>query len=686
MKILRDRKYLFALLGLLLVFAACKGESPTAPNPSTGGGGSTPGGSTPTTGTVITLTVSNPSPIAGSTSTVSATVTVNGQPAPNGTAVEFATNFGTFTDTDAKQFTIRTTTSGVATATVSSSTAGTATVTATINNVTRSATINFRAQEVPPIPPSTAPTITAITPNFGNPAGGQFVTITGTNFRQPLKVLFDFGANTTPVEAQVTNATSTSITVLTPRTDLGTGQTKAATIVVITDLGSVNEQRATSSPFTFVSEQLTPSISAISPASGPITGGTRVTIFGDAFQAPVQVFFGSAEAQIIQVTFKQLIVITPTARDTSPNGGTTVTGPVNLRVINIASAKEASLANAFRYTPAMQITAITPTFGSANGGSEVTIDGTGFDDPVIVAVTVGTQSVQAQPLRVSGTQILARIGALPSPCSGAAGPITVTNVENGGTASSPVSFTYVAVPPTILSLVDNTPLDPLLPGQTATITVRDPGIGPLGNATIRFTVGGVTVVPSPSTITTGTGSQAFTITIPTNLTFPTVPCTTGGGTTGIQFGPGTFDIVFNNVTTVCTDRLVGVSIGPPATNPCIVAPPVASVGAAAPACPAGPSQAVGAGVAAGAISITVSNTAPAGAQALTVTASIQTNAAEFPAVNPSTQQTISPGSSQIFTVDFDPSATGQRTGVVRFTTNDPARPTVDVQVCGTGTP
>src|SRR5437763_6937209 len=239
MKMLRERKYLFALLGLLLVFAACKGESPTAPAPGGGGGGgTTPGGSTPETGTVITLTVSNPTPIAGSTSTVTATITQNGQPVPNGTAVEFATNFGTFTDTLAQQFTIRTTTSGVATVTVSSPTAGVATVTATINNVSRSATVTFRAPEITPIPPSTAPTISAVNPNFGLPSGGQQVTITGTNFRQPLKVLFDFGANTTPVEALIVNPTPTSITVITPRVDLGTGQTKAATIVVIPDSGS----------------------------------------------------------------------------------------------------------------------------------------------------------------------------------------------------------------------------------------------------------------------------------------------------------------------------------------------------------------------------------------------------------------------------------------------------------------
>jgi hypothetical protein len=39
MKVLRQRKYLFALLALLVVFAACKGESPTGHGDRDCGGG-----------------------------------------------------------------------------------------------------------------------------------------------------------------------------------------------------------------------------------------------------------------------------------------------------------------------------------------------------------------------------------------------------------------------------------------------------------------------------------------------------------------------------------------------------------------------------------------------------------------------------------------------------------------------
>ena len=88
MKVLRQRRYLFALLALLVVFGACKGESPTAPAPGgSAGGGTGPGGTTPPVGANVTLAVSNPTPLAGSTTTITATLTVNNNQAPNGTAV-----------------------------------------------------------------------------------------------------------------------------------------------------------------------------------------------------------------------------------------------------------------------------------------------------------------------------------------------------------------------------------------------------------------------------------------------------------------------------------------------------------------------------------------------------------------------------------------------------------------------
>lgn len=678
MKTFRQRKYLFALLALLVVFAGCKGESPTAPPPSNGGG-STPGGGTPATGTAITVSFSNASPVVGSPVTVSAAVTQNGASVPNGTAVELTTSLGTFSDTGTNT-TIRTTTNGVATAILNVTAPGTATVVATINNVARSNTVTFRAEQIPPTPTPTNPTITGVTPAFGKPSGGETVTINGTNFTQPVRVFFDFGNNTAPVEAFVLpGSTSTQLQVLSPRVDLGAGQTKPATIIVITQAGSATEQRATSQPFTFAAEQLTPVLAAVSPASGPINGGTRVTIFGEAFQAPVQVFFGSSEAQVINVQFNQIIVLSPPARDTSPNGGTTVTGPVEVRVINITSNKSNSLTNAFRYTPKAQITAISPSRGSAFGGTDVTIDGVGFDDPIVVTIA----GLPAQVLRVSGTQILARTSPTPIPCAPPSAQVTTTNVENGDPATGPI-FSYSAEKPIIVSISPN----PATAGGAVSVVVDRPGVGIDGTATIRFSIGGRVVPSAPSSISDPRGPTTFTLTIPSNLVFPDVSCTSGSQT-GTQKGPLTLDVTFLNVTTTCTDTATGgLTVNPPGPNTCQVTVPPQAVVNPATFCPPGtpfPSTAVGSSTS---NLLTVSNSAPAAnGQALTVSSITVTgaNAGDF-SVAPNSGINVAPGQSAPVTVTFAPTVAGPRTATVTLFTNDPAHPTIAVCVSGTGTP
>src|SRR5947209_5397664 len=148
MKQTTQRFTFLALIALTALFAGCKGESPTAPPPITGtsGNGSGTGGTQPPVGASIALTVSTASPFTGSTSTITATVTQNNAPVPNGTAVEFATTStnASFTDTaDNPTTLIRTTTNGVAKATVTSSTAGPVIVTVTVNNATKTGTPNF---------------------------------------------------------------------------------------------------------------------------------------------------------------------------------------------------------------------------------------------------------------------------------------------------------------------------------------------------------------------------------------------------------------------------------------------------------------------------------------------------------------------------------------------------------------
>jgi hypothetical protein len=686
----RRQTWVLVLLALLALFAGCKGESsPTAP-PVTGPG-SDPGngGVTPVTGAVVTLSVSTATPVVTSASIITATVTVDGKPAPNGTAVEFSTDIGSFClvvegcaepTTNPIRAALRTTTGGTSTIVLTSASAGTATVQAVVNNVSSKTTVRFTTAPVEPPKPNTDPAIVSVAPALGRPAGGETIVITGRNFTAPVRVLFTTAAGVTK-EGQVISASATEIRVLTPSFDVGTTQQLVTTVTVINNVGSATETRVTSAAATFTYQLtvLTPKITTASPASGPINGGTRVTLFGEGFQFPLQVFFGAQEAEVISATFNQVVVLSPSASSTSDVGSGPVVGPVSVRVVNIASGTTTTASALFRYTPKMQITGISPNTGSAIGGTDVRIDGSGFDDPLQVFFATG---VQADVIRVSGSQLLVRTRGLPSPCAGASGTVIVRNLENGDEATSPGAFTYIGVPAVITSVTSTA--TPVLPGSSLQVAVRNPGIGPLGSADIRLTVADQSVPASPNFITTGTGTQTFTTIVPANIDFPTVACT-AGGLAGTQLGPVAIPVVFQNVTTGCGDTLESaITVTPPGPNACVT-PPTASLTSPAQSCPAPnltPPSAASAGAVTHTATITIANL---GSSPLTLSAPAVTPTNATVLVSPNTAGSVAGGASASYTVTVDPTAAGPDGATINFTTNDPAHSTVSVVVCGSGT-
>ena len=668
---IKQRTFLIALVALLAVFAGCKGESPTSPTTTT----TTPGGGTPPpTGASVTLATSNATPLVDSSVTITATVKDNGQPVANGTAVQFLTTIGTFTEANATSV-IRTTTNGIATVTLTSSTAGAATVTAAVNNVT--ATTKFTFSVTPPVipPPDLTPHITSISPSVGRPQGGEILTINGDHFSSP-KVIFDFGGGKT-VEAFPVSSTSTQIQVLTPAVDLGTGQQKTATIVVLNNAGTPNEVRVTAATtFTFQSTVLTPKITTVSPASGPIDGGTRVTIFGEGFQAPLQVFFGSAEASLASgITFNQLTVIAPTASLTNPNGSGVVLGPVDIKVINIASATSVTAPAAFRYIQKIQITAAGPTVGPAEGGTRIEVDGSGFNDPL----TVSAAGVAASVISVSGTKVIAITSpVLLTACSDVTGPIAVTNIDNGDSANGP-PFTYHVNKTTIVGISPTS----VTAGGSLTITVAGQAAG-----TNKILLADQTAFVTNSVFNPVSNTTAITVTVPTNFTFPTQACMVGTpAVAGTNLGPLKVNVTVTNLSSTCSDTAnSAVSVSPLPPNTCVIPPPPTAAVTSSPNPPACFPATAATTTSPTTRVITISNVAPTGSQSLNVTSATTggTNSGDF-TVTPPSASSISPGGSASFTVSFTPAAAGARSGTVIFNTSDPSNPTITVAVCGTGT-
>jgi hypothetical protein len=174
----------------------------------------------------------------------------------------------------------------------------------------------------------------------------------------------------------------------------------------------------------------TPIVSSFSPAAGPFTGGTQVTILGSNFEAGAIVRFGSVAGTMVSVSPNRIVVKAPAQP----------IGTVSLTVLN-PSGKGLQLPSAFRYqTTAPTITSVSPVSGPAAGGTEVTVVGTGFESGVSVSVS----GVAGTVLSVAPTSLKVR---LPAHAPGAVG-LTVTNVDSQSAVKAN-AFTYVDSGPAI---------------------------------------------------------------------------------------------------------------------------------------------------------------------------------------------------------------------------------------------
>ena len=181
-----------------------------------------------------------------------------------------------------------------------------------------------------------------------------------------------------------------------------------------------------------------PTVTGISPTSGPAAGGTSVTITGTSFTGATAVNFGTTAATGVTV------VNDTTITAFSPAG----TGVVDVTVTTPAGTSTASAADQFTYlvAAAPTVTGISPTSGPAAGGTSVTITGTNFTGAS--AVNFGTTAATGVTV-VNDTTITAV-----SPAGTGVADVTVTTPSGTSTASTADQFTYLAAtaPPTVLSL------------------------------------------------------------------------------------------------------------------------------------------------------------------------------------------------------------------------------------------
>ena len=149
--------------------------------------------------------------------------------------------------------------------------------------------------------PETAPVITGLNPAYGPTSGGNTVAILGSDFTGATSVTFGGVAAT-----NVTVVSDAQLNVTAPA-----GTSGYATVTVTNPVGSASTSGSTQ--YLYADD---PVISAVSPSSGPNSGGTPVTITGTGFAGVTGVTFGVAPAtSFTVVSDSEITAVVPPGYD-----------------------------------------------------------------------------------------------------------------------------------------------------------------------------------------------------------------------------------------------------------------------------------------------------------------------------------------------------------------------------------
>ena len=320
-----------------------------------------------------------------------------------------------------------------------------------------------------------APVITGLNPSFGPQTGGNTVVISGSNFIMggfgPTSVLF--GGNAAPFIVINDNR----ITATAPS---GSGVQQ---VRIVHPVSGTSDFR-TEANYTYSSGPL---INSLTPAHGPSTGGSVVTITGTGFVPGAIVKFGDVVSFSVVISATQI-------QATSPPGAGIVNVSVNVNgTLSLPGAQ-----TQFSYD-GPTVTSIAPIAGPLAGGTQITIRGTNFTTTSVVTVGgVVTPAVFVDPTTLT-------TATPPSPTPTAA-HVRVTTGSGQSPEVAEDLFTYTNGP-----IVDSlNPNNGLTLGATIVVVTGKNFIAPLSvsfgpNVATSFNVNSATqiTVLSPPNGTAG---------------------------------------------------------------------------------------------------------------------------------------------------------------------------------------
>jgi hypothetical protein len=303
-----------------------------------------------------------------------------------------------------------------------------------------------------------------------------------------------FGANTVSTGNAAAGSGFTSRIVTSPDSDLAEDKTVMTTgsnsaTATLTSSGAWVMQMVA---FKAGASSPAPVVTTVNPGSGPITGGTGVTITGSNYVTGATVTFGgSAATNVVVVNSTQITATTPVH----------AAGAVTVVVTN-PDTQSGSLNNGFTYNGAPTVVSVSPNNGTTAGGTAVTIAGTGFVSGA--AVSFGGTAA-SNVVVVSATQITA---TTPAHAAGAV-TVMVTNPDTqSGSLANGYSYTSLTAP---------------------TVGSVSPGSGPIAGGT-GVTIGGTNFASGAVVTFGGTAASNVVVVSATQIT-ATTPAHAAGAVT-----------------------------------------------------------------------------------------------------------------------------------------------------------
>jgi hypothetical protein len=329
-------------------------------------------------------------------------------------------------------------------------------------------------------------TLSAASPGTGGVGGGTTVTLTGTGLGAATSVAF---GGVPAVSMSVVNATT--VTAVTPAHAAGT-----VDIVVMTPSASA----LLAGGFTYLPA---PVLTAASPGSGPVSGGATVILSGSGLAGATGVTFDGVPAASFTVNSATSITAVTPAH---------AAGAVDIAVTSPAGA--AQLAGGYTYVAPGALTSITPSAGTASGGTSVTLGGSGLTGTT--SVTFG--GVPAASFVVNSAASVTAVTPAHAP-----GAVDVVVTTPGGSATALNGYTYA----TATTLTGANPFSGTASGG-ASVTLT--GTGLTGATSVTF--GGV-----PATSVNVVSSTTLTAVTPAHpVGLADVVVTTPNGTATLTYG------------------------------------------------------------------------------------------------------------------------------------------------------